>query len=248
MAKNSQKTERLDKIISSQGLASRSEVKVMVKRGDVMVNGVVVKDASLKFSYDDVIEINGQRLFQTRYTYIMLNKPKGVVSSTDDKRDVTVVDILPEELKRKNLFPAGRLDKDTTGFSLITDDGDFAHNILSPSRHVTKTYIAKVNKPIDVDSAKQAFRDGVVLADGTVLLKAVLEPVVGEDRLLFKVIIKEGKYHQVKRMFASLGTTVIELKRIAIGGLPLDDSLKEGEARLLTKDELESIVKNDEKI
>ncbi len=248
MTKNSQKTERLDKIISTQGLASRSEVKIMVKRGDVKVNGEVIKDASLKFSYDDVIEINGQRLFQTRYTYIMLNKPKGVVSSTDDKRDVTVVDILPEELKRKNLFPAGRLDKDTTGFSLITDDGDFAHNILSPSRHVTKTYIAEVNKPIDVDSAKQAFRDGVVLADGTVLLKAALEPIMDKDRLLFKVIIKEGKYHQVKRMFASLGTTVIELKRIAIGGLPLDDGLKEGEARLLTTDELESIVKNDEKI
>ncbi len=248
MAKNTQKTERLDKIISSQGLASRSEVKVMVKRGEVTVNGEIVKDASLKYSYEDVIEINGQRLFQTRYTYIMLNKPKGVVSSTDDKRDVTVVDILPEELKRKNLFPAGRLDKDTTGFSLITDDGEFAHNILSPSRHVTKTYIAEVNKPIDVEIAKKAFAHGVVLADGTVLLKAVLERVPDADRLLFKVIIKEGKYHQVKRMFASLGTTVIELKRIAIGGLPLDNSLKEGEARLLSDVELESIVKNDEKI
>ena len=245
---NNAKKERLDKIISSQGLASRSEVKLMVRRGEVKVNGEVVKDASLKFSYNDAIEINGLRLFQTRHTYIMLNKPKGVVSSTDDKRDVTVVDILPEELKRKNLFPAGRLDKDTTGFSLITDDGEFAHNILSPTHHVTKTYIAEVNKPIDVEGAKKAFADGVVLADGTVLLKAVLEPIPDEDRLLFKVIIKEGKYHQVKRMFASLGTTVIELKRIAIGGLPLDESLKEGEARLLTNDELESIVKNDEKI
>lgn len=247
MAKNTVKTERLDKIISSQGLVSRSEVKQLVKRGEVTVNGVVIKDASLKFSYDDVIVVQGQRLFQTRYTYIMLNKPKGVVSSTDDKRDKTVVDILPEELKRKNLFPAGRLDKDTTGFCLITDDGEFAHNILSPSRHVTKTYIAEVSDAIDEEKAKKAFLDGVVLGDGTVLLTAILEAIPCKDKHLFKVIIKEGKYHQIKRMFASLGTTVIELKRIAIGGLPLDESLPEGSARLLTDEELKSIVENDER-
>ncbi len=247
MAKNTVKTERLDKIISSQGLVSRSEVKLLVKRGEVSVNGAVIKDASLKFSYDDVIIVSGQRLFQTRHTYIMLNKPKGVVSSTDDKRDKTVVDILPEELKRKNLFPAGRLDKDTTGFCLITDDGEFAHSILAPSRHVTKTYIAEVSDPIDVEHAKKSFYDGVVLADGTVLLRAILEEIPCEDKHLFKVIIKEGKYHQIKRMFASLGTTVTELKRIAIGGLPLDESLAEGSARLLSDEELKSIVENDER-
>lgn len=247
MSKNASKIERLDKIISSQGLVSRSEVKQLAKRGDITVNGVVVKDTSLKFSYDDVIVVEGKRLFQTKYTYIMLNKPKGVVSSTDDKRDKTVVDILPDDLKRKNLFPAGRLDKDTTGFCLITDDGEFAHNILSPSRHVTKTYIAEVSEAIDVEKAKKAFSDGVILADGTVLLSALLEEIPCEDRHLFKVIIKEGKYHQIKRMFASLGTTVIELKRIAIGGLPLDESLPEGSARVLSDDELKSIVKNDEK-
>lgn len=248
MSKNVSKIERLDKIISSQGLVSRSEVKQLAKRGDITVNGVVVKDTSLKFSYDDVIVLEGKRLFQTKYTYIMLNKPKGVVSSTDDKRDKTVVDILPDDLKRKNLFPAGRLDKDTTGFCLITDDGEFAHNILSPSRHVTKTYIAEVSETIDVEKAKKAFLDGVILADGTVLLSALLEEIPREDKHLFKVIIKEGKYHQIKRMFASLGTTVIELKRIAIGGLPLDESLPEGSARVLSDDELKSIVKNDEKI
>ncbi len=247
MVKNTVKTERLDKIISSQGLVSRSEVKQLVKRGEVTVNGVVIKDASLKFSYDDVIVVQGQRLFQTRYTYIMLNKPKGVVSSTADKRDKTVVDILPEELKRKNLFPAGRLDKDTTGFCLITDDGEFAHNILSPTRHVTKTYVAEVSDPIDIENAKKAFLDGVVLGDGTVLLTAILEEIPCQDKLLFKVIIKEGKYHQIKRMFASLGTKVIGLKRIAIGGLSLDDCLSEGAAKLLTEEELKSIVENDEK-
>lgn len=247
MANNTVKTERLDKIISSQGMISRSEVKQLVKKGEVCVNGSVVRDSSVKVSYDDVIVLCGQQLFQTRHTYIMLNKPKGVVSSTDDKRDKTVVDILPDELKRKNLFPAGRLDKDTTGFCLITDDGDFAHNILSPSRHVTKTYIAEVSDYIDIQNAKKAFLDGVVLGDGTVLLSAILEEIPCEDRHLFKVIIKEGKYHQIKRMFASLGTTVIELKRIAIGGLPLDDSIPEGSARLITDEELKSIVENDER-
>lgn len=245
--KDVKKSERLDKIIASQGLVSRSEVKQLIRRSEVTVNGEVIKDSSVKVFYDDVISVCGQLLFQTKNTYIMLNKPKGVVSSTDDRRDKTVVDILPEELKRKNLFPAGRLDKDTTGFCLITDDGEFAHSILAPSRHVTKTYIAEVDKPIDVINAKKAFNEGIVLADGTVLLKALLDEIPHEDKLLFKVVIKEGKYHQVKRMFASLGTTVVELKRIAIGGLPLDETLAEGEARLLTAEELESIVKNDER-
>ncbi|MBE6800124.1 MAG: rRNA pseudouridine synthase [Ruminococcaceae bacterium] len=237
------KKERLDKVIASQGLWSRNDVKNMIKRGEVSVNGVVVKDSSLKVSYADDIKINGQSLSQTEYVYIMLNKPKGVVSASEDKRDKTVVDILPDELKRKNLFPAGRLDKDTTGFSLITDDGDFAHRILSPARHVDKTYIAQVSDKIDVENAKKAFADGVVLGDGTVLLSAELELIDDSERQTFKVVIKEGKYHQIKRMFASLGTSVIELKRVAIGGLALDPDLQEGEARIITENELKLIEK-----
>ena len=235
------KKERIDKLIASQGLLSRNDVKTMVKRGEVSVNGVVIKDSSVKVSYEDDIVVNGKHLKQTEFTYIMLNKPKGVVSASEDKRDKTVVDILPDELKRKNLFPAGRLDKDTTGFCLITDDGDFAHRILSPSRHVDKTYVATVDKYIDFENARKAFKDGIVLADGTVLLSADLELLSDDDNQSFKVVIKEGKYHQVKRMFASLGTTVIELKRISIGGLALDDNLEEGEARLLTAEELSKI-------
>lgn len=178
----------------------------------------------------------------------MLNKPTGVVSATDDNRYKTVVDILPDELKRKNLFPAGRLDKDTVGFCLITDDGDFAHNILSPSRHVTKTYIAELSKPIDFDKAKQGFADGLILGDGTVLLSAVLEKISDCEPPKYKIIIKEGKYHQIKRMFQKYGAEVTMLKRVSIGGLALDNSLKEGEARLISPDELKSIVENDEKI
>ena len=237
------KKERIDKVIASQGLWSRNDVKNMMKRGEVFVNGVVVKDSSLKVSYADDIKINGQSLSQTEYVYIMLNKPKGVVSASEDKRDKTVVDILPDELKRKKLFPAGRLDKDTTGFSLITDDGDFAHRILSPARHVDKTYIATVSDKIDYEKAKKVFADGVVLGDGTVLLSAELELIDDNERQTFKVVIKEGKYHQIKRMFASLGTSVIELKRVAIGGLALDPDLQEGEARIITENELKLIEK-----
>ncbi len=235
--------ERLDKILASSGLYTRSEVKAFIKKGLVSVNGQIIKDSALKFDCeaDDII-FDGKALTKRRYTYIMLNKPKGVVSSTEDSRDVTVIDILPEELKRKNLFPAGRLDKDTTGFCLITDDGEFAHNILSPSRHVDKTYIAVLDKAVDFEFAREKFKNGIVLADGTVLLSAVLEKI-DEEKFTYKVIIKEGRYHQVKRMFASLGTSVLELKRVKIGDLELDFSLEEGEAKILTNDDLSKITK-----
>ncbi len=241
------KPERLDKFISSRGLSTRSEVKLMLKRGEVTVNGRVVNDPAFKVTANDSVTVNGKRLSSSQFTYIMLNKPRGVVSASNDKRDKTVVDILPDSLKRKNLFPAGRLDKDTTGFCLITDDGDFAHNILSPARHVTKTYIAVLSCSIDYVKAKKSFSDGVVLADGTVLLSAVLELLEDSDKPVYKVIIKEGKYHQIKRMFATFGVTVTELRRIAIGGLPLDSSLEEGSARLISPDELKAIVENDER-
>lgn len=235
--------ERLDKIIASSGLSTRSEVKAMIKKGLVKVNGTIVSDCSMKFDCetDDII-VDGTPLRKGKYVYIMLNKPKGVVSATNDNKDLTVVDILPDELKRKNLFPAGRLDKDTVGFCLITDDGEFAHNILAPGRHVTKTYIAELDKPVDFEKARKAFFEGIVLNDGTVLLSADLEMLENGDIPTYKVVIKEGKYHQVKRMFSSLGSTVVELKRTKIGELCLDENLSEGEARLLTPEELAKIT------
>ncbi len=235
--------ERLDKIIASSGLLTRSEVKTIIKKGLVKVNNITVKDAALKFDCEiDEIVVDGKPLRKGKYVYIMLNKPKGVVSATNDNKDLTVVDILPDDLKRKNLFPAGRLDKDTTGFCLITDDGNFAHDILAPAHHVSKTYIAELSDDIDFEKGRQAFKDGVVLADGTVLLSADLEKIENKDIPTYKVIINEGKYHQVKRMFASLGSTVVELKRIKIGELCLDEKLKDGEARLLTQEELSKIT------
>lgn len=231
--------ERLDKIIASSGLSTRSEVKTLIKKGLVKVNNTIIKDSSEKFDCEtDDIVVDGKPLRKGKYVYIMLNKPKGVVSATNDNKDLTVVDILPEELKRKNLFPAGRLDKDTVGFCLITDDGDFAHDILAPAHHVNKTYIAQLDRAVDFEKARQAFFDGIVLGDGTVLLSADLDIIENDDIPTYKVVIKEGKYHQVKRMFASLGSTVTELKRIKIGELCLDENLKQGEARLITPEEL----------
>lgn len=239
------KTDRLDKIIAAAGRYSRSDVRRLVKNGAVAVNGRVVTDFSLKTEYGANITVNGTPLDTSEHIYIMLNKPQGVVSASEDGKDTTVVDILPDELKRKNLFPAGRLDKDTVGFCLITDDGDFAHRILSPSHHVDKTYIAAVSDPLDFDAAQKAFADGIVLADGTVLLSARLDEIDRDERK-YKVTIREGRYHQVKRMFASLGTAVVSLERTAIGGLALDASLGRGEARLITAEELRLIVENNQ--
>lgn len=237
------KTDRIDKIIASSANISRSDVRRLIKSGAVCVGGEVVTDASVKVEYGENITVNGKSISSSEHIYIMLNKPQGVVSATEDGKDKSVIDILPDELKRKNLFPAGRLDKDTVGFCLITDDGDFAHSILSPSRHVDKTYIATLSEPIDFLSAKKAFADGIVLADGTVLLSALLEELDRENRV-YKVTVREGRYHQIKRMFLSLGTSVVTLERVAIGGLSLDAALVRGEARLLTTDELSQIVKN----
>lgn len=234
--------ERLDKTVALALTVTRSEARGLIKKGCVCVNGRVVKDSAFKTDTEiDEITVNGKSVRAEKFVYIMLNKPKGVVSASRDGRDKTVVDILPDDMKRRGLFPAGRLDKDTTGFSIITDDGDFAHNILSPSHHVEKTYIAVLSSPVDEQLVCKSFAEGISLADGTVLLSARARQLSGGENPVFEVIIKEGKYHQVKRMFASLGTSVIELKRIKIGELPLDESLKPGEARYLTKEELLSV-------
>lgn len=168
----------------------------------------------------------------------MMNKPKGVISAAKSADDVTVVDILPTEMKRKNLFPAGRLDKDTTGFMLITDDGAFAHDILSPKKHIDKTYIATLDKPFDSETVDD-FENGMTLG-GEKLLKAHIEAVDG-DRRIARVVLKQGLYHQVKRMFKKHSLTVVELHRVAMGNLPLDENLAPGECRYLTKSEIDTI-------
>ena len=166
--------ERLDKIISKSGKFTRSEVKRLARNGEIALNGEAVKDVSVKADTENcIITVSGERIDTAEHVYIMLNKPQGVVSASEGRGDVTVVDILPDDMKRKNLFPAGRLDKDTTGFVLITDDGDFAHRILSPKNHIKKTYIAALDKPID-ESKKSVLESVIELKDGTVFRPAEL--------------------------------------------------------------------------
>ena len=231
--------ERLDKIVATALQISRKDAISLIKSGRINENGIALKDAKKKLDENSAkLFLDGNRIYYNKYVYIMMNKPKGVISASDGKGEKTVIDILPDEMKRKNLFPAGRLDKDTTGFMLITDDGEFAHSILSPKNHIPKTYIAKLDKPFD-ENVINGFENGVELKD-TKCMGAKLEAVNG-DFTLAKVEIKQGIYHQVKRMFKHFGLEVLELKRIKMGNLPLDESLGDGECRYLTADEVSSI-------
>ena len=236
--------ERLDKIIASQGKYSRSEVKKLVKAGLVRVNGSVVKSSDIKCDVNtDEIIVDGVTLNYKKHIYIMLNKPKGVISATEDASQKTVIDLVPPELKRAGLFPAGRLDGDTTGFVLITDDGDFAHKILSPKNHIFKTYFARLQHELTVSDI-ETLEKGITLADGTILKEAKVEIVENSETPLIKIMICEGKYHQVKRMFAATGNKVIELHRSKMGELELDSNLKPGECREITPEELIKVQKS----
>ncbi|MDE5973402.1 MAG: rRNA pseudouridine synthase [Eubacterium sp.] len=228
--------ERIDKIISVASGVSRADARALIKKGLVSVNGAVVKDIGFKADEkNDIICSRGEKLCYSKFVYIMMNKPKGVISASEGGSEKTVVDILPDSMKRKNLFPAGRLDKDTTGFVLITDDGNFAHKILSPKNHIPKTYIAELDKPFD-DNVVSAFEQGVELKDD-LCMPAEISAVDG-DYTKAVVIIKQGMYHQIKRMFKKFGITVLELKRIKMGRLELDEVLQPGECRYITTDEL----------
>ncbi len=235
--------ERIDKILASQGKLSRKEVKEMMKKGRILLNGTVIKDSSVKIDENkDVVSVDGVQITLKKHIYIMLNKPQGVVSASDSEKDETVVNLVPDELYRKGLFPAGRLDKDTTGFVLITDDGDFAHRILSPKNHIFKTYIAELQHKLSESDIK-SLENGITLGDGTVLKEAKVEIVEDSDKPLVKIMICEGKYHQVKRMFAATGNKVMSLHRLKMGELELDINLKPGECREITPDELDLVAK-----
>lgn len=237
--------ERLDKIIASQGQYSRSEVKKLIKGGRITVDGTVPKSSDLKFDPTTVkIEIDGELLCYKKHIYIMLNKPQGVISASNDKTQKTVVDLVPKELFREGLFPAGRLDGDTTGFVLITDDGDFAHRILSPKNHIMKTYHATLRDALTQEDIVR-FSQGLTLGDGTECLEAHVRVLEKGEKNIAEIKIYEGKYHQVKRMFASLGNKVLELRRVKMGGLELDETLSEGECREITDEELKMITEQE---
>lgn len=231
---------RLDKFISDCGAASRREIKQMIKAGRVTLNGETAAAPETKLDPESaVVTIDGTALKYEKYHYFMLNKPAGVLSATDDGKQKTVIDLLSPEHKRLGLFPVGRLDKDTTGLLLITDDGDFAHRVISPKSKIMKVYHAHTQSPVNTDDIS-AFAQGVTLADGTKCLPAGLSLCADGSCL---VTVMEGKYHQVKRMLASRGKPVMALKRLRIGGLELDESLKPGDYRPLTADELCSVMK-----
>lgn len=233
--------KRLDKILSDAGVAGRRELKELIRSGRVQVDGVVVTKADAKFDETAVtITVDGELVCLEQFLYFMLHKPAGVVTATEDGAHNTVLDLFPPELRRRGLFPVGRLDKDTTGLLIITNDGDYAHRIISPKTHVAKRYLATTDGIPDEEDAA-AFAKGILLRDGTQCLPGKLE-ITGENRCY--VTLLEGKYHQVKRMLAACGKPVTELHRCSIGLLELDDALSAGEYRAMTPIEVEkSLVK-----
>lgn len=228
--------ERLDKIIANRGIASRREVKELVRQGRVLVDGAPAPSADMKVSLETAaVTVDGVAVSGERYTYLLLHKPAGVLTATEDRRQPTVMDLLPQQYRR--LAPVGRLDKDTEGLLLLTDDGELTHRLLSPRYHVDKVYCARVEgTPDQTDAA--AFAAGLLLGDGLQCLPARLEPLGGDACL---VTLREGKFHQVKRMLASRGKPVRYLKRLAMGPLRLEDTLKTGQWRLLTPEELSAL-------
>ena len=229
--------ERIDKIISEQTHYTRREVKKLISQKLVYVNGEQVKKPECKYDETNILlKINGKEIEIKKHVYLLLNKPKGYISSTETKDQKTVLDLVPEKYKNRNLFPAGRLDKDTTGLLLITDDGEFAHNILSPRKHVKKEYEVVIDIPVTADMV-QGFKDGVNLNDGE--CKSACLEITGEYSA--KVTLTEGRYHQIKRMFGCFGAKVVELNRICMGNLYLPKDLKPGEIREATEDELQKI-------
>ncbi len=236
---------RLDKFLSSQLNISRTDAKKLIKSKAVTVNGVNVSKAEFSVDTDsDKVCVASKEVTYKKHIYIMLNKPKGVVSASASDTDVTVVDLVSEEFKRSGLFPAGRLDKDTTGFVLITDDGEFAHNILSPSHHIEKEYEVTLEREVTQEEVI-SFSRGINLGD--ILLKpASLEFLRfnenRENKPQYSIVITEGRYHQIKRMFASTGNKVLELNRIRMGALMLDKSLPEGKCRELSAEEVQRII------
>lgn len=231
---------RLDRLLSECTALSRSQLRQIIKNGSVSVDGIVITSPEHKVCSDTArVELDGKTVSYEKFCYYMLNKPAGMLSATDDKKQKTVIDLFPAELKKKNLFPVGRLDKDTTGLLIITNDGDFAHRVISPRSEIVKTYHAVTETPVN-DADIEAFRQGIVLADGTKCLPAGLEKLPDGSCL---VRVMEGKYHQVKRMLASRGKPVTALMRLSIGGLELDNGLLPGQFRQLSEKELCSVNK-----
>lgn len=236
---------RLDKFLADAGVGTRSQVKDIVKKGRVSVNSVVVKKSDIKIdSEKDLVELDGKSLIYEEYEYFMLHKPAGVVSATKDKTDKTVVELITEN-KRRDLFPVGRLDKDTEGLLIITNDGVLANNLLAPGKHVNKTYFARINGAVNEETI-ELFAKGIDIGDETPTLPAKLKLLNrtykdNNDVSEIEITIVEGRYHQIKRMFKAVGMEVIYLKRMSMGPIALDSKLPCGSYRRLTDEEISSL-------
>ncbi|MGD6855626.1 pseudouridine synthase [Bacillus infantis] len=233
---------RIDKVLANLGYGSRKEVKKLLKDGSVTVNDEKIKDAKQHVDPEkDLIRINGETVEYREFIYLMMNKPPGVISATEDNRDETVIDLLEAEDLIFEPFPVGRLDKDTEGLLLITNDGQLAHRLLSPKKHVPKTYFAVIDQEV-TDEDVMAFRKGVILDDGYATKPGELNILKSGERSDIELTITEGKFHQVKRMFEAVGKKVVYLQRLSMGPLQLDETLELGEYRELTEEELQSLM------
>ncbi len=236
------KTQRLDKVLSNMGFGTRKEIRTYVKKGLVKVDDAIIKDGSQHIDpYRNIIEIGGEQLKYKEYIYVMMNKPQGVLSASFDKKAKTVVDLLEEKYRIYEPFPAGRLDKDTEGLLILTNDGKLAHEILAPKKHVPKKYFARVEGIVSEDYIL-AFKEGVILEDGYKTLPSQLNIIDKGSISEITLTICEGKYHQVKRMFQSIGMEVIYLKRLSMGNLVLDKRLNPGEYRELEDYEIKQLT------
>lgn len=234
---------RLDKLLSNMGLGTRKDLKKFAKEGLIQVDGEIIKDSSYHVDPKiNRIEFDGEKIIYREFVYIMLHKPKGVVSATEDLVERTVIDLLGDQYRPFEVFPVGRLDKDTEGLLILTNDGKMAHEVLSPRKHVPKTYFAEIEGKV-TDDDKEAFVKGVVLDDGYKTLPAELVVIESDVQSKIELTIFEGKFHQVKRMFEAVGKKVTYLKRIKMGKLELDPGLFLGEYRELTEEELELLKK-----
>jgi 16S rRNA pseudouridine516 synthase len=235
------KKMRVDKLLSNVGVASRAELKKYCKQGLISVNGKVINNPGVQVdSESDDIRFNGEKIVYREFVYIMLNKPDGYISATFDKYDPIVLDLIDQSYLVFEPFPVGRLDKDTEGLLVITNDGQLAHRVLSPKKHVPKTYYAKIQGKVTEEDIL-AFEKGVILDDGYETMPSQLKILKSDDMSEIELTIHEGKFHQVKRMFESVGKKVVYLKRLSMGKLKLDESLKLGEYRELTEEEVKLI-------
>ena len=235
------KKQRIDKILSNLGYGSRSEIKKYCKQGSVVVNGSEVSNPGTQVDTEnDEILFNGEEVIYREYIYLMMNKPDGYISATTDKYDPTVLDLIDLSYLAFETFPVGRLDKDTEGLLVLTNDGKLSHRVLSPKKHVPKTYYAKIDGVVTEEDV-EAFLEGVVLDDGYKTMPSQLNILKSDDESEIELTIHEGKFHQVKRMFESVGKKVVYLKRLSMGNLKLDESLELGEYRELTDEEVKLI-------